>query len=192
MQLSIRNLYGCGICKACKGYVNYTMTQRTEKSADRDRLSWTVFPMRERPAKGVLFWAVIVFTVWAVYWNVGSVLLTIAAAALLLGSLTSFYLPTCYTLDEGGAGLGRWFHRRRIGWERIRSVSDEKDGLFLSPFPVRTRLENFRGLFLPYRSNHDEVLHLVRRYAPAAAGLPLQEKSNERGESTLVDHSYDD
>jgi len=129
--------------------------------------------MQEHPAKGVLFWAVVIFTVWAVYWNVGSLLLTAVAAVLLLGSLTSFYLPTRYTLDQSGALSKRWLHRRRMGWERVRSVSDEKAGLFLSPFPVRTRLENFRGLYLPYRGNRDEVLSFVSSCAPGAAGLPL-------------------
>ncbi len=143
---------------------------------------WTAFPLRESPHKGVLFWIIMIMTIWAVYWNIGSVLVTAAAAILLLGSLSSFYLPTRYTIDESGVMVKRILHNRRMYWYRVRSVSDERDGVFLSTFPVKSRLENFRGLYLPYRNNRQQILELVRTYAPDVRGLPKIETDNGRDE----------
>jgi len=143
--------------------------------------------MRESPTKGIIFWVVVILTIWAVYWNIGSILLTMIAAILLLGSLTSFFLPTTYTIDKSGASLKRWLFNRNIGWDRVRSVSDERGGLFLSPFPMKSRLENFRGLFLPYRDNREEVIAQVRNYVPAAGGLPEIEVKEPESEAQNID-----
>ena len=127
--------------------------------------------MREQPTKAFLFWPVAILTIWAVYWNVGSILLTFIAVIVLFGSLTSYWLPSNYTIDKDGVRLQRWYYQRQLEWSRIRSVVDEREGLFLSPFPIKARLENFRGLYMPYRDNRDELLDLVRHYAPDVKGL---------------------
>ena len=139
---------------------------------------YSAFPMRESPMKGVLFWSVVIITIWAVYWNIGSILFTIGAALILLISLTSFFLPTTYIINDSGAGMNRWLFNRKIGWDRIRSVNDEKDGIFLSPFPVKSRLENFRGLYLPYRDNRDRIIEIIRKYSPEVTGLPETEPTS--------------
>ncbi len=150
-----------------------------EASNGRGVYKWTAFPMRETPGREIIFWIVVIFTVLMVYWNLESVLLTLAAALLLLGSLSSFYLPTTYILSSEGAVLKRWFYRRRFEWRRVRSTSDERDGLFMSPFPVKSRLENFRGIYLPYRGNREEILSIVRKYAPDAMNLPAIEEDDD-------------
>jgi len=147
--------------------------------SDNGKYRWTAFPLRESLHKGVLFWMVMIITVWAVYWNIGSILLTVVAALLLLGSLSSFYLPTQYMIDESGVRSKRILHNRSLSWTRIRSVVDERNGLFVSPFPVKSRLENFRGIYLPYRNNRQEVISAIRNFAPELYGLPEEKKSNE-------------
>lgn len=137
-----------------------------------EELRFSVFPMREQPMKALLFWPVTLFTLWAVYWNSGSWLLTLVGVAVLFGSLTSYYLPTNYTIDGKGAKMQRLYYHRQLSWERIRSIVDERGGLFLSPFPVKTRLENFRGFYMPYRDNRNKILSIVRKYAPDVKGLP--------------------
>ena len=149
------------------------------EKTDHKRYRWTAFPLRESPHKGVLFWVVMVVTVWAVYWNVGSILLTVFAAALLLVTLSSFYLPTHYSIDEIGVSVRRVAYNRRLSWVRIRSVFDERDGLFVSPFPVKSRMENFRGVYLPYRNNRKEILAIIKAYAPDLRGLPNENKTDE-------------
>lgn len=143
-------------------------------------MSWTVHPMRERLGRTILFWVLVAFTIWAVYWNAGDWLFTAVAALFLLGSLSSFYLPTTYTIDADGVQMRRGIGSRRMEWSRVRSASPEPRGVFLSPFPLRSRLENFRGLWLPYRDNREEVLALVRRYNPGAfAGQEDRPKASD-------------
>jgi len=153
-----------------------------EVSSDNNFYEWTVFPMRENPARGILFWVIVIVTIWAVYWNVGSLFLTFVAAFMLLGSLTSFFLRTTYRIDENGAGFRRFIFKKLVGWSRIRSVNDEQSGIFLSPFPVKSKLENFRGIFLPYRNNRDNVIEIMRKYVPDVEGLP----------ELVEDHKMDD
>ncbi len=150
----------------------YIMVSVSENHTNSIReLTYTVFPMREQPFKAMLFWPVTILTLWAVYWNSGSWLLTFIGAAVLFGSLTSYYLPTHYSVDNKGVRMQRLYYGRHLSWERIRSIVDERDGIFLSPFPVKTRLENFRGLYMPYRDNRIELLSLIRKYAPDVKGL---------------------
>jgi len=133
-------------------------------------LTYTVFPMRESVIKAAIFWIVILFTIWGVWLNIESLIMTIIAGAVLIASLSSFYLPTTYRLDGEGAAWSRFSGSRSISWSRVRRVADEKDGLFLSPFSGKSMMENFRGLYLPYRNNRDEILLLIRQYAPDAKG----------------------
>ena len=55
----------------------------------------------------------------------------------------------------------------------------EKNGVFISPFPVRTRLENFRGLYLVYNDNRRDVIEGIRSYSPDIPGLPQLENNTE-------------
>jgi len=133
-------------------------------------VAWTVFPMKESPWRAVFFWIVVILTIIAVWWNLQSAFLTVIAAIVLLGALTSFFLPTHYRLNEKGAFWKRLTGGKEISWERVRSVSGERDGVFLSPYPVKSRMENFRGIYLPYRGNRDEVLEYVGRMTKSASG----------------------
>jgi len=138
--------------------------------------------MKEHLGKAVFFWVVVLFTVWAVWWNLQSVLLTIVATLVLLGALTSFYLPTTYQVGAEGVAWKRLTGGKKLEWERVRSVADEKEGLFLSPFPVKSRMENFRGIYLPYRGNREEVLAVVGYYVPKVKGLPGDQSKAEEAE----------
>ncbi len=133
-------------------------------------IAYKAHPMRESIVKAIFFWLVVIFTIWGVWLNVDSIFLTFVAGAILIGSLNSFYLATIYRIGPDGASWKRLSGSRSIEWPRVRLVADERDGLFLSSFAGRSIMENFRGMYLPYRSNRDEILTLVRRYAPDAKG----------------------
>jgi len=137
-----------------------------------DELAWRMFPMLDQPLKAVIFWPVVLLTIWGVWFSTDSATLTLLSVVVLFGSLTGYYLPTQFAISRDGVRMQRLFYRREIAWERIKSAVPERDGLFLSPYPVRTRLENYRGIYLPYRSNEAEVIAAVRRFSPELSGLP--------------------
>ena len=148
-------------------------------SSDADRLIWTVHPVRDDPRKGVAFWTLFAAIIYVFYWNLRpeltvelAALATALAAAVLLVFFSDIYLPTTFTIDERGVAVERRFHKRRFEWAKIRSAADERKGLFLSPFATKTRLENFRGVFLKYAGNREAALAQVRRFRPDLPGLP--------------------
>ncbi len=159
-----------------------------DKSAAKVKtIQWQIHPMGDSVSKAFFFWAVVIMVIWAVYWNVsssfspaGSIIFTMVASFLLLLSLTSFFLPTCYSISSEGIEVKRWFYKRNFAWSRVRSATAEKSGIFISPFPVRTRLENFRGVYLIYNDNMQAVIDGIRSFAPNLAGLPVanNESSN--------------
>jgi len=88
--------------------------------------------------------------------------ITIVSAIVLIGSMRSFYFPTTFQLFENHIRVIYTISSVEKEWKIYRSVSPEKNGIFLSTFGRKTRLENFRGLFLKYGyANRDKILNIV-------------------------------
>lgn len=74
--------------------------------------NWRMFPMGDEPLKAVIFWPIVLLTIWGVYFATdGSGVLTFLAVVILFGSLTGYYIPTRFTIDSQGVHLQRWFYR---------------------------------------------------------------------------------
>jgi len=134
--------------------------------------------MLDNPKKGILFWIILPIVIYLFYWNIepdfsrmASRLSTVVITLILLIYFSSIYLSTRFTIDSDGIALSRWLITKRLPWNRVRSIVEEKTGVFISPFPVRTRLENFRGIFLFFRNNRDEVINCIRIHKPDLPGL---------------------
>ena len=133
-------------------------------------LRWTVHPLRDEPPAKT---ALLIFIVLGF-----SVLVAIAfdapafgylSAVLLTASMSRYFLPTRYALQESHILIAHLGARRTIPWSRIRRRTVGPDGVFLSPFASPHRLDPFRGCFLRLRDNRDEVIHYVEtRLADAA------------------------
>lgn len=150
-------------------------------------ISWSVNPLSGSPWKAILFWLILAFIIWAFHWNVAldfqlheSLLYTFLVTVLLLAYLSQVYLTTHFKVNADGGEYRRWFYRRQMPWSRVRSVIDDHAKLLLSPFPVRSRLEKYRGMHLVYRGNRSEVIRVVRHYNPDAAGLPPVDPNREQ------------
>jgi hypothetical protein len=46
-------------------------------------------------------------------------------------------------------------------WTQFRSFYPDPNGVLLSPFAHPSRLENFRGIYLRYHGQADQVLRIV-------------------------------
>jgi len=91
------------------------------------------------------------------------------AAALLAASLARYLLPTRYELRPDGIAIRFLGTTRLVGWHDVKRVEMCRDGVFLSPLPRRSRLDSFRGTFLRFNGNRDEVVNFVReKLGPAA------------------------
>ena len=93
-----------------------------------------------------------------------------AFAALCLGiSLARYFLPTSYRLDE--AGVRARFLGREVArpWAEVRGLYPHRDGVHLSPFVKPSALDPFRGIFVRFAGNRDEVLRFCERHVRRAA-----------------------
>jgi len=140
--------------------------------AERELLRWRSVPARRKIRTTVLVTIVVlgVPVLLAAWYGPFYGLLGIL---ILGGSLLSFFLPTDYVLTDLTVA------RRYLGidqqrkWSEFRSYYPDKNGVLLSPFPGPSRLENFRGMYLRFEGNRDEVLAIVAdrvSYPPAGGG----------------------
>lgn len=90
---------------------------------------------------------------------------------ILGGSLLSFFLPADYILTDQSVT------RRYLGisqtrkWSEFRSFYPDKNGVLMSPFALPSRLENFRGMYLRFERNREQVLAIVSaKIAPLSDG----------------------
>lgn len=132
--------------------------------AENLKLEWTVRLSSRQPQRvgaifGMAALALLVGAVW-----IGPIV-GILGAAMVLGATAEFWMPTKCTLDEKGGAVRLGFSVSVIEWPNVKRVVIAEDGVKLSPLADTTRSAPFRGVFLRYESNRDEVLSLVRRLA---------------------------
>ena len=139
-----------------------------ETPSDPARCAWVCHPLVEEPwpKSAALVAAILAFSALAAVAFEG-LLYGAIALAVLSGSMSRFLLPTSYEIGAAGIAVSHLFRRRLRTWEEIRRVEVRDDGLFLSPFARPSRLDSFRGLFLPAAGVGVEKLEeLVGRHVP--------------------------
>ena len=132
------------------------------------RCAWVCHPLVEEPwpKSAALVAAILAFSALAAVAFEG-LLYGAIALAVLSGSMSRFLLPTSYEIGAAGIAVSHLFRRRLRTWEEIRRVEVRDDGLFLSPFARPSRLDSYRGLFLPAAGVGVEKLEeLVGRHVP--------------------------
>ena len=111
-------------------------------------ISWTVFPVRDNPRKGIIVILFLVALLLGIYLYYG-LFWALLSSVILVGSLLQFFTPTTYILLDNGLEVrGLYVQRRR--WEDVRRFYIDKRGVFLSPFAKPSMLENFRGVYLRF------------------------------------------
>jgi hypothetical protein len=125
-------------------------------------LSWSTHPVMKKPLVSILV-ALFLFIIWAVVYLATLNLFFVAfSVVIMLGSLSSFFLPTYYELDNDKIKVRFFFTIKEKKWGMFRSFYVDKNGLLLSPFEKPSRLENFRGIYIRFNQNKDEVVDFVK------------------------------
>lgn len=149
-----------------------------EPSADTsigEILEWTCHPAKKNRKKTILVTAFIAVVVLAVYFWTYSAFFTILAILILTGSLAAYYFPTHYTFTEDEIIIRTTTQRLVKKWAQYRSYYPDKNGVLLSPFVRPSRLENFRGVFIRFSDNKDEVVGYVMRRIGSGGQTGAQE-----------------
>ena len=129
----------------------------------REVLKWIDHPLK-KSGKNLLI--VVLFLILApavVFFSTRSIFFLFLSIIFLLGSLSTFFLPTTYELSEDSLKVKFFFNTRKMEWGKYRSFYMDKNGVLLSPFEKPSRLENFRGIYIRFNQNKDEVVNFIKQ-----------------------------
>jgi len=124
-------------------------------------LKWSTHPVKKNALVSISVVLFLLVLWWVVYLTTDSVFLTVLSVVIMLGSLSSFFLPTYYELDQKKVKIKFFFTTREREWRMFRSFYVDKNGVLLSPFEKPSRLENFRGIYVRFNQNKKQVVDFV-------------------------------
>ena len=118
----------------------------------------------------------------------GSVIMVMIAGLIFLITLSTYFLPTTYTVDEKTVLIKFQFSVKKRNLSAFRMMYPGRRGVLLSPFLGPSRLENFRGFYLRYgkdnKSEVDEFLaELLDEQRQAQAAEPCESTEIEKEET---------
>lgn len=134
-------------------------------SDDSPQLKWSTHPMRRRPWVTVMVTLFVMLCGALVYFitDHSRLFSTLTLVALYM-SLAKFYFPTKYIMNVKGVIVHTTTQKIKKPWSMYRSFYPDKNGVLLSPFAEPTRLENFRGLYILFHNNRDEVVEFLKNH----------------------------
>ena len=127
-------------------------------------LEWRCHPVTRRPSVSIAVSVFVIVVAVAVSYSTDSRLFTVLALVIMLGSLAKFYFPTSYKLTDKTVAVKTTTTTITKEWSQYRSFYPDKNGVLLSPFAEPSRLENFRGIYLMFAENRDEVIAFVKAH----------------------------
>ncbi len=134
-------------------------------------LVWRVHLLRRDPGRlPLLLAALLLAAVW-VGLLFGTLLPVVAALLLLLGATGEYLFPITYRLTREGVYADSLTGRLALTWKDARRCFADRHGLIVTPLPVASRLDAFRGILLRFAPEGEpgdraSVLEAVARCAP--------------------------
>ncbi|UCD17974.1 MAG: hypothetical protein JSV44_03455 [Candidatus Zixiibacteriota bacterium] len=148
------------------GFGHPTEEPETSRGTAEDAgevLEWVCHPAKRNRLLTAAVSLLIVVIVIVVYAMTYSVLFTILAFLIMTGSLAAFFFPTRYTLTEKEIFVKTATQNLHKKWSQYRTYYPDRNGILLSPFARPSRLENFRGLYIRFWNNRDDVVAYVKK-----------------------------
>ncbi|MFZ1684593.1 MAG: hypothetical protein WAU88_10745 [Candidatus Zixiibacteriota bacterium] len=154
-----------------------TNTVQESLENEGEVLEWVSHPLKRSLAKSAGVSAVILLFAILVWTGTDSIFFTSLSIVVLVMALTKFFLPTGYKLTEQKIYVKSFTHTLVKEWKIYRSYYPDKNGILLSTFAGPSRLENFRGLYLLFEGNRDQVIAYVKARL-ASPETPVAESSD--------------
>lgn len=143
-------------------------------------LQWTTHPARRnllKTALVTLFITLVSVIAWYATETFGFGLLALVVLTL---STARYFVPTTYRLSDRRIMIKTMTQTIYKDWSVYRSFYPDKSGVLLSPFVEPSRLENFRGVYLMFEDNRQEVVDFIRTRIGGPA--PKTTSSADEGE----------
>lgn len=128
-----------------------------------ETLYWVSHPARRRKKAAALTIILIVVILVIVYSMTESVLMVLLGIVLFTVALSTFFFPTRFEISPEKVKVKYLFTSVERRMSAFRSYYPDKNGVLLSPFIKPSRLENFRGIYVRYHQNKDEVDAFVKK-----------------------------
>ena len=130
---------------------------------DKELLSWDTIPARNRPIAASIVGVFVLVLAYLVYLWTASWFFVAISILVLWGSLSQFYVRTRFIFTERKVKVRYIINKVEKEWAQYRSYYVDKNGVLLSPFLRPSRLENFRGIYIRFSNNRDDVMEIVRQ-----------------------------
>lgn len=134
-------------------------------AADQATLRWTIHLARQRPRKLIGTVACLLLACAAAYSVIGP-LGSVAVAAMMAGALAEFWFPVTYEITSEGATCRMLHKSAQIKWIAVRRCYLDSGGVKLSPLNSGSKLEAFRGVYLRFNGNDEQVIEAVKARRP--------------------------
>ena len=101
------------------------------------------------------------------------------ALVLTILSLTEIFFSFKYMLYDDKLVVDRYFYKVRREYAYYKKVSLDKNGIFLSPYRISSRMESFRGILLRIPADkRNEVFEFLK--GKIEASLEPQDNDTEK------------
>ncbi|HGJ64843.1 TPA: hypothetical protein ENS27_05555 [bacterium] len=127
------------------------------------KYKWIDHPLKANWKVSIILIIFLIVLCSSIYISFDSITFLILSIIFLFCSLSSFFLPTTYIIDEEQIIVKFMFRNQTRKWDSFKRCYPDKNGVFLSPFSHKTRLENFRGLYIRLGKNSEEVLDFIKQ-----------------------------
>lgn len=128
-----------------------------------DSLSWVSHPAKARKLATTLVVIFLLMVYILVFEITHSMIMVVLAILLFTMSLSTYFFPTRYEITAEKVIIRYMFTTVQKDISSFRSYYCDKNGVLLSPFVGPSRLENFRGVYLRYHQNKDEVDAFIKQ-----------------------------
>lgn len=139
------------------------MTEASEIPA----IAWVSHPFTQSTSRAALALSAVFISGLLAAWFMESAGFGLLACVIMFFSLSKFFFPTRYLLAENGVTVKTTTQTFTRPWKQFRSYYVDPNGVLLSPFAVPSRLENFRGLYVTFKDNKDEVVAYIKAHVKA-------------------------
>ena len=133
------------------------------ETQDIPEKEWVVHSLTENWKKSACLIVFLLFILVSIYWMFQSLFYVILSVVVLLGSLSSFFLPVRYAFYSNRVTIHFFLGKRSKPWSVFKNYYVDKNGVLLSPFPKPSRLDTFRGMYIRFGSNRAEIIDYINR-----------------------------
>lgn len=128
-------------------------------------MEWTAYPFKAEPKKSVFLVTIILLICLLTLLTTESAGFTLITLALLVLSMRQFFLPTVYLLNSEGVEMRFAGTTKKKRWDYFNSYYEDRNGILLSPFKDRSRLESFRGIYLiAVGGNKPQIVEFIKQH----------------------------